>query len=154
MKGNELLRKLGEETMYSAKGHFKACDIRRNSVTATMWGGLVLNILGMADLCPGLNQWIAGLGLFGAVGLLIWNEGEDKDYRANHKKYGEEYLSLHKKIRGCYFLGEPKEDEIRALNAKVAELDKIPKPEIPLMARKWAKNAIEKYGETDNWFLN
>ncbi len=29
MKEKELLRKLGEETLYSAKGHFKSCDLRR-----------------------------------------------------------------------------------------------------------------------------
>lgn len=46
MQEKELLRKLGEETIYSAtclrathrqKGHFKACDLRRQLVTYTIW---------------------------------------------------------------------------------------------------------------------
>jgi len=37
LESKELLRKLGEETIYSAKGHFKACDLRRQLVTNTIW---------------------------------------------------------------------------------------------------------------------
>lgn len=46
----ELLKKLGEETLYSAKGHFKACDLRRQLVTYTIWICALLNIVGMLQL--------------------------------------------------------------------------------------------------------
>ena len=44
MKEKELLKKLGEETLYSAKGHFKACDLRRQLITYTIWICAILNI--------------------------------------------------------------------------------------------------------------
>ena len=153
MNGKELLCKLGEETIYSAKGHFKACDIRRNVFTSTIWICALLNVLGMFDFPALWGKIISGFGLFGTIALLIWNEGEGKNYRANHKKIAEEYLALHKEIRECYFLGSCSENEVRALSEKVRSLDKVEKPEIPWIARKMAKNAIEGSDpETDNWF--
>jgi hypothetical protein len=41
----KLLRKRGEETIYSAKRHFKACDLRRQLITYTIWGCAVLNVI-------------------------------------------------------------------------------------------------------------
>jgi hypothetical protein len=55
MQEKELLRKLGEETIYSAKGHFKVCDLRRKLVTSTLWGCVVLNILGIWGLSPSID---------------------------------------------------------------------------------------------------
>ena len=71
---------------------------------------------------------------------------------SEHKEIGEEYLSLHKEIRTCYFLSDCNADEVKFLREKVIQLDKQHKPDIPGIARKWAQKAIEKYDETDNWF--
>ncbi len=82
-----------------------------------------------------------------------WNEGEGKNYRANHKEIAEKYLALHKEIRECYFLKNSSIEEIKKISNKVIALDKSEKPEIPSYARKLAKKAIEsKDPETDNWF--
>lgn len=153
MRNKDLLKKLAEETIYSAKGHFKACDIRRNQITVTIWLCACLNVLGLFDMLPLLNKIISAAGLLGTIALLIWNEGEGKNYRASHKKVGEEYLALHKKIRECYFLENCDEMAIKNLNKEVRDLDSTEKPEIPGFARRWAKSAIEKNDETDNWFL-
>lgn len=149
----ELLKKLGIETLYSAKGHFKACDLRRNLVTITLWLCAILNVVGLIGVSPIVDKWFSAIGLFGTVALLMWNEGEGKDYRARHKQVGEEYLSLHKEIRACFFITDCSTEKVEALNKKVMALDSKNKPEIPFAARKWAQWAIEKHDETDNWFL-
>ena len=150
----ELLRKLGEETIYSAKGHFKACDLRRQLTTATIWSCAFLNVLAMIGIHPIVDKIFAGIGLFGTIALLIWNEGEGKNYRAKHKEVAENYLSLHKEIRACYFLSDCDKKKVNELSQKIIAFDKSDKPEIPGFARRFAKWSIEKtYPETDNWFF-
>jgi len=153
MQEKELLRKLGEETLYSAKGHFKACDLRRQLVTYTIWLCAALNVLSIIGVSPVWDKWLAAVGLFGTIALLIWNEGEGKNYRAKHKQAAETYLSLHKEIRSCFFLSDCNKEQVENLSKQVIQFDKSEKPEIPGFGRRWAKRAIEKNGETDNWFL-
>lgn len=153
MKEKHLLQKLGEETIYSAKGHFKACDVRRNCITYTIWICMLLNLLGIIGFTSTADKWISAAGLMGTVGLLIWNEGEGKNYRAKHKEAGESYLALHKEIRSCYFLSECNSELVNDLSKKVSALDQSPKPDIPGLARWLAKRSIERNNpETDNWF--
>lgn len=154
MHEKELLRKLGEETLYTAKGHFKACDLRRQLVTCTIWLCAALNVLAIIGINPVCDKWLAAVGLFGTIALLIWNEGEGKNYRANHKHAAEIYLALHKEIRSCFFLSDCNQGQVEELSNRVIAFDKSEKPEIPGFARRWAKRAIEKKdSETDNWFL-
>lgn len=149
----ELLRKLGEETLYSAKGHFKACDLRRNLITGVIWSCIVFSLLDLANLFES-DTWLDILGLFGTIAILIWNEGDGKDYKTKQKQIGEKYLVLHKEIRACYFLDECNEDQVKALSDKVTKLDESDRPDIPVFAKWLAKRAIEISGETDNWFSN
>lgn len=153
MKERELLRNLGIETIYSAKGHFKACDIRRKWITSTIWICSILTVVSLFDVDPVADKVLSGINLLGLLALLIWNEGEGKDYRARHKQVGESYLSLHKEIRESYFLEDYSKEHIIALGERVRKLDRSEKPDIPGVARRAAKKAIEKKGETDNWFL-
>lgn len=154
MQEKALLKKLGEETLYSAKGHFKSCDLRRQLVTYTIWLCAILNVVSVIGINSTADKILAAVGLFGTIALLIWNEGESKNYRAKHKQAAESYLSLHKEIRSCYFLNECSKDEVERLSKTVIEFDKSEKPEIPGFARRWAKKVIEsKDPETDNWFL-
>lgn len=152
MGSKELLRKLGEETIFSAKGHFKACDVRRQMITSTIWLCAVVNVIGIVGLHPNIDTWLSVTGLLGTIGLLIWNEGEGKDYRAKHKEVAERYLALHKEIRSCYFLSDYSVNLISSLADKVSALDQSPKPDIPKIARVLSKRAIERKKETDNWF--
>lgn len=151
---NQLLKKLGEETLYSAKGHFKACDIRRQSVTWTIWTCAILNVLSLLITDPMANKWFSSLGLFGLIALLIWNEGEGKQYRTRHREAAEKYLSLHKEIRACYFIEQCDSNTVQGFSEKVSALDASDRLDIPSSARWLAKRAIEKKGETDNWFHN
>lgn len=153
MQEKELLKKLGAETLYSSKGHFKACDLRRQLITYTIWGCAILNVAGIFDIQPIADKVLSAVGLFGTIGLLIWNEGEGKNYRTKHKEAAEKYLALHKEIRSCYFLGNCDRLQVEMLSEKVSQFDQNEKPEIPGFARKWAKKAIEGNDpETDNWF--
>jgi len=154
MEEKELLRKLGEETIYSAKGHFKACDLRRQLITYTIWGCALLNVVGIIGVHPLADKILSAVGLFGTIALLLWNEGEGKNYRAKHKEAAERYLALHKEIRTCYFLNDCDKTQVEQLSKTVSQFDQSEKPEIPSYARKWAKKVIEsKDPETDNWFL-
>jgi hypothetical protein len=151
--GKGLLKKMGEETLYTAKGHFKSCDLRRQLVTGTIWICAILNVLSLIGIDINVDKWLAAVSLTGLIALLIWNEGEGKNYRSKHKQAAEIYLSLHKEIRSCYFLKECTDLQVSELSKRVIEFDKSEKPEIPGFARRWAKHSIEKGGETDNWFL-
>ena len=153
MREKELLKKLGEETIYSAKGHFKACDLRRQLITYTIWGCVLVNVIGVIGIGQSVDQWIAAIGLFGTIALLIWNEGEGKDYRARHKAAAESYLALHKEIRSVYFLEQYDKAAVEDIRKRVSELDCSARPDIPGYARRLSKRAIEsKDPETDNWF--
>ncbi len=154
MQEKQLLRKLGEETIYSAKGHFKACDLRRQLVTYTIWLCAILNVVSVIGINSTADKILAAAGLFGTIALLIWNEGESKNYRSKHKQAGETYLSLHKEIRSCFFISECNKEEVERISKAVIDFDKSDKPEIPGFARRWAKKVIEgKDPETDNWFI-
>jgi len=155
MQEKELLRKLGEETIHSAKGHFKACDLRRQFVTYTIWICAILNVIGIIGINLSMDKWLSAIGLFGSIALLIWNEGEGKNYREKHKQAAEKYLGLHKEIRTCYYLNDCTKEMVEELSKKVSRLDQSGKPEIPGFARRWAKKVIEGNDpETDNWFVN
>jgi hypothetical protein len=152
MEEKKLLRKLGEETLFSAKGHFKACDVRRNLVTITIWLCVVMSIL---DIMNFVSNDVAfdAIGLFGAIALLIWEQGEGVNYRSKHKVVAEQYLSLHKEIREYYYLENLESKKIKLLSEKVRVVDNADKPDIPWVARRLAKFAIEKNNpETDNWY--
>ncbi len=149
----ELLLKLGEETIYTAKGHFKACDIRRIETTITLWGCAIINILCLLFRNGTLCTCLSAISLFGMIALLIWDSSSNKDYRQLHKNIAEKYLSLHKEIRDLYFLGNTSQEQIEQISRKVRELDCSDKLEIPCLARHCAKRAIEKKdSEIDNWF--
>jgi len=148
----DLLKKLGEETIYTAKGHFKACDIRRNLITFTIWICLLINVLGIYGFNEIIGKVLAAVGLFGTIALLVWNQGDGSSYRANHKLIAEKYLSLHKEIRDLHELSGSKE-EVKEISKKVRELDNSDKMDIPWIARKWAQKAIQEFNETNNWFL-
>lgn len=153
MNEKELLLKLGEETIYTAKGHFKACDVRRMLITTTIWLCATLNIICIIGIEPTIDKVLTAISLFGLVALLIWNQGEDKDYRVRHKQTAEKYLALHKEIRACYFLDNCSNRDVEELSKSVSELDQSEKPELPGIARKLARRAIIKNTETDNWFM-
>lgn len=151
-KKKELIKKLAEETIYSAKGHFKSADLRRVLITTTIWLCAILGLLQLLVDGVTLNKILSACCLLGTIGLLIWNEGEGKNYRDRHKQMGELYLSVHKELRDFFFIGDFDNKTILKLSDKVKNLDKKNKPDISFFARKWAQKAIQKFNETDNWY--
>ena len=152
MSNKDLLLKLGEETIYSAKGHFKSHDVRHRMITLTIWGCAAINVAGVIGLENETSRFLAVAGLLGTMALLIWNQGEGKEYRSRHKQAGERYLSLHKEARDLFFLNQLNIEDIEKLSKKVRKFDQSDKPNISWLARKLSKTAIESAGETDNWF--
>jgi len=149
----ELLRRLGEETLHSAKGHFKACDLRRWSLSTATWICFTFSIISLGIVNHEFDMILKMGAVLASVGLLIWNEGTGKEYRTLQRLAGEKYLALHKEIRACYFLTSCEIDHVEKLSRKVSEYDEDnSRPEIPWLARVWARYAVEKSGETDNWY--
>ena len=152
MNEKELLRKLGEETIYTAKGHFKSVDIRKSATKYTILACMILSLLGVIGVHEVADKWISATGVLLTFLLFYWDAEEGKDYRLRHKQVGEQYLALHKQIRTCYFLNECSSNRVNELSEQVIQLDQTNKPDISSIARKSAKNAILKNDETDNWF--
>ena len=153
MKKNEsLIKRLAEETIYSAKGHFKSSDLRGNAITFTIWMCAILSVLGLVIEGDLINKWFSAIGLIGSIGLLIWNEGEGKDYRTKHKQIAELYLSIHKELRDLYFIEKGNKEKLQEISDRIKLLDKSEKPNISFLARKLSQLAIEKNKETDNWY--
>ncbi len=151
--GKELLLRLGEETLHSAKGHFKACDLRRWSLNTATWVCFSFSIISLGVDNHSFDIFLKMGAVIASVGLLIWNEGNGKEYRSQQRQAGEKYLSLHKEIRECYFLTSCEIDHVQKLSQKVIDYDNdSSRPEIPWLARVWARYAVEKSGETDNWY--
>lgn len=153
MKEKGLLRKLGQETIYSSKGHFKSADVRRIQSKWVIVICMILNVVGLVGVSTMVDKWLSAIGLLGTFFLFYWDAEEGKEYRSRHKQAGEQYLALHKEIRECYHLTSCDADEVERLSKKVVQLDQASKPDIPFVARKWAQRAIEKNDETDNWFI-
>lgn len=153
---NTYLQKLGEDTIYTAKGHFKASDQRRERTQFVIWSCAVMNTVGVSTLCcpiPYIGSLITVLSFLGSLFLLIWNEGGGKTYAEDHMKVGEQYLSLHKRLREYYLRHNFTEQDLDAISEEIRNLDMSPKPIIPRRARLAAKKAIESNDpETDNWF--
>lgn len=150
----KLVQKIGEDTIYSAKGHFKACDIRRVCVTTTIWICAIVSIIGIAISNPILCKVLSVVSLFGMIALLIWDSAANKEYCSNHKQVAEQYLALHKSIRAAFYLEFLSKEKIEELNNQVNEINQSCKWDIPLFARRLAKKAIEKKdSEVDKWFL-
>ena len=149
----KIIQKLGEDTIYTAKGHFKACDIRRTCIRITIWTCAIVNIIGLIVSNPVLCRLLSCVSLLGMIALLIWDSSENKDYRNRHKQAAEKYLALHKEIRKAYYLDYISQQDILELSNRVIELDQNCELEIPFLARKRAKKAIEKRdSEVDKWF--
>ena len=144
MKEKELLRKLGEETLYSAKGHFKSCDQRRQLITYTIWVCAVLNVVGLIGIHPIADKWFSAFGLFGTIALLIWNEGEGKNYRAKHKEAAEKYLALHKSAPIGTIIQVRNDDNDQKIFVRV--IGKIAPPTTDKSILKLSPKAMERLG--------
>ena len=146
----DLLRKLGLETIYTAKGHFKAGDLRRWLVGVAVWGGVVASLFDILNLIAD-DRLFDGLGLLFSMALLIWYQNSGEKEETEHHKAAELFLELHMMIRDAYFGVD--DTETKALSERVRKLNKSKRPKIPRLAYKMARKAITKEdSETDNWF--
>jgi len=148
----ELLQKMGEETIYTAKGHFKSADYNRICTRSLLLLSLVADVVGL--LIEG--NWGTALNLAGivsAVILLVKDAEDGKDQRRKHQFLANKYLSLHKKLRSAFYNPNISEGDIQQLQLACEQLDTQKKnPDISLIPRIWAKWAIESWHETDEWW--
>jgi hypothetical protein len=151
MANEDELRSVGQETIFTAKGHFKASDWHKLRSLLLLFICLCCDVVGIAvegELGKVLN--IAGAILTGL--LLIWEAQDGKNFRDRHKEAANKYLTLHKDIRKLYRDGPPDEATFEELRKRQRELDEESRPDISWLPRMWAKWSIEKFDETENWW--
>lgn len=148
-----MLQDLGRDSIYSAKEHFKASDIRRILIRVCVVGGALLSIVLAVFSIEGLLAKILNvLTLFFMIALLMLER--DAYYCHAHKEWGEKYLAYHKKIEmlvksNADVSNNDVEQYVKELNDLNTNCPCI----VNRMARRMGKRSIErKNPETDNWF--
>ena len=149
----ELARKIGEETIYTAKGYFKCFDIASMIKNLLLWINLILMVITVAlvvfDCCSMAQKGLMIASLLVMV-VLLYLDGKCSDsYLCECKVAANQYLSLHKKIRNCYFT---EDEDVKSFAEEARRLDSLSHPRIHLLARWMSKLAIEKFGEVDLWY--
>jgi hypothetical protein len=157
MKDRIQLKRIGAETIYTAKGHFKSADLRRTSIKWTLFICVGLSVISLADFEFIPSKIISAVSLIATILLLMWKQGEEKDFCRNHRKSAEEFLALHKRIRNAYDSKKVSEKDIKELTEEFSSLCRqSDRPPITYWGKFWAKKAIENTNvqdrETDNWF--
>lgn len=149
----ELMCKIGEESIYTAKGYFKCFDSASVCKNVLLWLNLFLMVasvaLAMFDCCETVGKVLVVTSLVDMV-ILLYLDGKCSDaYLCDCQKLANAYLSLHKRARSAYFGIEGDSEKI---DREMRKLDEQVHPRIHSIARIWAKLAIEKFGEVDLWF--
>lgn len=154
MLTKEVLKLYGENTAYSAKSHFKAADLRRNTIMFLIISIAITAVLNVSNLIPNLlfNKIIGVIALVCSILLLILQVQDGKNNHILHKQIAEKYLKLHYDIYHAYNDPNLSEKEITRLKNRMNELNSSEKPFVPYIAKKKAVKAIEEKGEINVWW--
>lgn len=149
----ELMRKIGEESIYTAKNYFKCFDSASICKNVLLWLNLFLMVgsvaLAMFDCCATLGKTLIVVSLIDMI-LLLYLDGKCSNaYLCDCQRSANAYLALHKRARAVYF---GVEEDAEKIDCEMRKLDEQAHPRIHLIARILAKRAIEKSGEVDLWF--
>lgn len=157
----DLLKKIGEETIYTAKGYFKCFDSASIARNALMWLNLIIMIAvisvslccsckgEVSCCCDGWQKALTILSLIDIIFLLYLEGACSNSYLCECHKLANTYLGIHKKVRSLFHSGT---GDVAPLTEEVVQLDSQERPRIHAFARWLAKRAIEKNGEVDLWF--
>lgn len=154
MAEKDVLKLYGENTAHSAKSHFKAADLRRNTNMFLIISIAVISVLNVSNLIPNplFNKIIGVLALAFSVILLILQVHDGKNNHILHKQVAEEYLKLHYDIYHAYNDPNLSDKKITELKNRMNDLNSSSKPFVPYIAKKLAVKAIEEKEEIRVWW--
>jgi hypothetical protein len=158
-QNKKLVRDWGEDTAYTAKGHFKAADVKKRQIFILLFINIIFAIVSITDctfnICPIIIKIFGLISLIASIWLLIDESQEGKNSFREHKNIGEEYLSLHKNLQRLFHKESPITDnEIQEISGCYNSLRKKDQPMISSIAHGMATKAIEKKGEMNTWWKN
>jgi ElaB/YqjD/DUF883 family membrane-anchored ribosome-binding protein len=148
MGNKKLVKEWGENTAYTAKGHFKSADIKKKKIYILLSVNIIFAIISVTDcnfnICPLAIKIIGVISLIASILLLIDESQEGNNSFRMHKNIGEEYLSLHEDLHRLFRKGSISDAEIESIREQYRSLQKKDQPMISRCAYKKAKKAIEK----------
>jgi hypothetical protein len=160
LRKDELLRQLAEESIYSAKGHYKTADWLNVSLAGYIFIPLTTSLLLLLFTFPDLLQRILSfLGfLFASLALnSAINNNKDKGNKKieNHQSLGDKYLDLYKRLRTLYAdLDNVTVGNLKNIQKELSQLDNTKSLHISFMGRLWSKSTIKKEMDMDWLYKN
>lgn len=153
-KKKNLIKEWGENTAYSAKGHFKSADLRKITITILLIVNLIFALLTLVDIgvSPVAIKIMGVVSLIATIYLLIFESQNGKNSIKEHMLIGEEYLSIHYELQYLFSKDLISESEIEEIRRKLNEIRKKDQPMISQIAKNCATRAIEKKGEMIMWW--
>ena len=145
------LKRMGIETAYSSKGHFKTADWMSWSLASYISVPLVTSLLQALFIFSDFwNRVLSLLGLLFSFFALssVLASNRDKANRAieGHMDLGNKYLAIHKEIRILMAdLTGVTTDQLTDLQERISELDRqTSRNRINLVGRWWMKARIKE----------
>jgi hypothetical protein len=150
----DLIKQWGENSAYSAKGHFKTSDLKRIWIKTLITVNLLFAIFSTIDLIENLLilKIFGVISLIASVLILVYESQESKNSITNHMKLGDEYLIIHYELQELFHKDNFNETDLEQISKKIKRIKQKEKPIINGIAKKWAKNAIEKENEMIKWW--
>ncbi|MCG8750542.1 hypothetical protein [Tenacibaculum finnmarkense] len=149
----ELLKQWGENTAYGAKSHFKSSDLKRIWIKSLVIINILFAILSILELpYPILLKVLSITSLIASILIMVYESQEDKNTIKKHMKIGDEYLSIHYELQELFHKENFSEEELEIVSKKMKRLNIKEKPIVNQLAKKWAKNKIEKNNEMIKWW--
>ncbi|MCD8415938.1 hypothetical protein LNI90_10800 [Tenacibaculum dicentrarchi] len=149
----ELLKQWGENTAYGAKSHFKSSDLKRIWIKSLVIINILFAILSILELpYPILLKVLSITSLIASILIMVYESQEDKNTIKKHMKIGDEYLSIHYELQELFHKENFSEEELEIVSKKMKRLNIKEKPIVNQLAKKWAKNRIEKNNEMIKWW--
>ncbi|MFQ5753424.1 MAG: hypothetical protein ACE5HI_15655, partial [bacterium] len=150
----DILKSYGESTAYTAKGHFKAADLRRRFNLTLIAIIMTISVLSISQLVKFalINQVLGACSLLASIFLLIFEVHDGVNNHIKHKLFAEKYLELHYDIFHAFQDNNCSEDEITRLKNRMNKLNRTERPFISSLARKAAKKAVVENQEMNVWW--
>lgn len=120
MVDKTILASWGENTAYSAKGHFKTADIKSFYLKGLIIVNILFAIFSIMELnLPLLVKLFGLISLIASILLLVEENSKNKSSSHHHMKIGDEYLALHYKLQNLHSQEKPAIEEFKELEKRL-----------------------------------
>lgn len=158
MGDKETIRRRGEDTAYSAKGHFKSADFYKSTMKWLISINILFAVFSIADLGDSdivniITRVLGAVSLMASILILVRQSEDGKNITQRHMEIGEEYLDIHHQLQALYNQETVSKEEFEKVKLRLSRITKKSKPIINQLAIKMARRAIEKKGEMTTWWI-